>query len=260
MEKEAHLKSLLRKYISGQCSPEETEQVFAWLKTPKGIRQLTNIMDTEAEDVFSFSPEMNPGISDEIYTRLRGRMQAPEHRAARLFGIPKKWRIAAALAGFLALTAAGYKVAESYNTITYTTDYAQKEVIILPDHSTVTLNGNSRLSFSRNWDKKPVREVELEGEAFFEVVKNESKPFTVITSEIGINVLGTSFNVKSYEEEETIETTLVKGKVAIRNLDEQASGEGIVLKPNQKATYSKKSANLVLDVVRTELYTSWKSG
>src|SRR5690606_17172558 len=77
---------------------------------------------------------------------------------------------------------------------------------------------------------------------------------------IGIKVLGTSFNVKSYESEETIETTLVKGKVAISSLGKSAGEGEVVLKPNQKATYSKRSDHIVLDDVRPELYTSWKSG
>lgn len=271
MEGEDHYKALLQKYIRGQSSPEETERVLRWLRTAQGISVLKEKIDKESVSAFQAVPELDPRISGEIYARLEDRLKEDRNRPrsalvrlpaffSKFPGFSKNWQVAAALTGFLLLAGAGYLAVNNYNTITYTTDYAQKEVVILPDHSTVTLNGDSRLSFSRNWEDKATREVHLDGEAFFEVVRQEDKPFIVTTSEIGIKVLGTSFNVKSYDEEETIETTLVSGKVVIRDLGKDPVKEQIVLKPNQKATYSKKSANIVLDDVKTELYTSWKSG
>lgn len=263
MKSENHTEKLLHKYISGQSSPEETERVLAWLGTREGLRCLKRKMDVGPEEVFGSEQQPDPALSREIYARIRNDIDASRRPSFRLGGAVRslsKWKAAAALAGLAVLAGAVFMLVSRYNTVTYTTDYAQKEVIILPDHSTVTLNGNSTLSFSRNWENKPEREVHLKGEAFFEVTRNEGKPFVVTTSEIGIRVLGTSFNVKSYEDEETIETTLVKGKVAISNLGKSAGEEEIVLEPNQKATYSKRSDHIVLDKVRPELYTSWKSG
>ncbi|QEC52497.1 FecR family protein [Anseongella ginsenosidimutans] len=300
MENRNQLRALLRKYVSGQSSRSESELVLQWLRSPEGGRELAQLMDELSETAFEKQPGMDPRKSGEIYKRLRASIQGlgeleeferrekrekpeiPESQESqerpeklekperpetglrplspgRAYHV-KKWQAAASLLGFLLLSTAAFYGIRAYNTITYTTGYAQQKVIILPDQSRVTLNGNSTLSFPRNWDDKETREVQLEGEGYFEVKENREKAFTVSTSAIRISVLGTTFNVKSYEEDKTIETTLVEGKVAIRNLGKGAAKAEITLEPNQKATYEKESAGITLDKVRTELYTSWKDG
>src|SRR5690606_22071977 len=87
----------------------------------------------------------------------------------------------------------------------------QKSVMLLEDGTKVWLNADSKLTYSRNFAQGDLREVFLDGEAFFEVVSNPQKPFVVHTSALNIKVLGTSFNVKSYSDDSRIETTLVEG-------------------------------------------------
>lgn len=265
MENGDPVKKLLQRYVSGRCTPEEYEQVFACLKTPEGTRRLKEIVDAEARKAPDSGATVDPGITGEIYARLRrsirDRSASAGNTLVRRLRTYGKWTVAAVFTGSLILAAAGAHVLlKRYNTITYTTGSAQKEVIVLPDHSKVILNSNSSLSYPRNWENRPDREVRLRGEAFFDVTRNEKKPFRVTTSGIQVEVLGTSFNVKSYNEDETIETTLVTGKVEIRRTDKRSPEEPVVLKPNQKATYSKTSASMVLDEVKPELYTSWKNG
>ncbi len=92
------------------------------------------------------------------------------------------------------------------------------------------------------------REVILEGEAFFEVAKKDNKvPFFVKTSSIDIEVLGTSFNVMAYPDEETVETTVVEGSVNVVQKGTASSlGQNVILKPNQKVTLIKKGSHIVL--------------
>lgn len=113
----------------------------------------------------------------------------------------------------------------------------QKSVLILPDGSKVWLNVDSKLTYTRDFTKRNKREVHLDGEAFFNVVHNESSPFIVHTSSsIRIEVLGTSFNVKSYKDDQTVETVLVNGKVSIDKLEENGlTLENLILEPNQRA-------------------------
>jgi transmembrane sensor len=82
----------------------------------------------------------------------------------------------------------------------------QKSVLFLSDGSKVWLNAASNISYVKDFGEQDRRDVYLDGEAFFDVVANAEKPFVVHTSSIKIKVLGTSFNVKSYPEEKTIET------------------------------------------------------
>jgi len=103
--------------------------------------------------------------------------------------------------------------------------------MVLPDGSTVWLNAGSKLDYTRIGTSGN-REVQLTGEAFFDVVKNPARPFIIHTSKIDVKVLGTRFNVKAYPEDKTVETSLVQGSVEV--FVKNRPGEKYLLKPNQK--------------------------
>ena len=111
---------------------------------------------------------------------------------------------------------------------------------MLPDGTTVWLNAGSKLFYDDNFSGA-TREVRLEGEAFFDVVKQPQRPFIVHTSGIDIKVLGTSFNVKSYPDDKTVETTLYHGSVKIFR-ENESEKSAIVLKPNEKVIIPKDAA------------------
>ena len=98
------------------------------------------------------------------------------------------------------------------------------------------------------------REVELEGEAYFEVSKN-GLPFIVSTHGMQIEVLGTTFNVSAYPNEEC-QTTLVNGSVKIN----AGQGESLILKPSQQASIAPGSNDIQVKTVDTSFYTSWIKG
>jgi transmembrane sensor len=103
--------------------------------------------------------------------------------------------------------------------------------LYLPDGTHVWLNAGSKLSYNKNFGAAS-REVDLSGEAFFDVARNPASPFIIHTSRIDIRVLGTSFNVKSYPSEKTTETVLIHGSIEVALHDK--TNEKIILKPNQK--------------------------
>jgi ferric-dicitrate binding protein FerR (iron transport regulator) len=110
------------------------------------------------------------------------------------------------------------------------TRYGSKTSLVLPDGSKVWLNAGSKLSYDKNYGNS-LREVTLAGEAFFDVVKNPSRPFIIHTSKMEVRVLGTAFNVKCYPDEKKTETSLIRGSVEITLKNRP---EKIVLKPNEK--------------------------
>jgi transmembrane sensor len=135
----------------------------------------------------------------------------------------------------------------------------QKSVLFLSDGTKVWLNAASKISYIKDFTEQHTRDVYLEGEAFFDVAHNGDKPFIVHTSSIKIKVLGTSFNVKSYAEEKTIETTLVHGKVRIEQSDVRGNRIGDVeLKPNQRAVFNKESKIINIKEVVADNSGSWK--
>ncbi len=107
----------------------------------------------------------------------------------------------------------------------------------LPDGSQVWINSVSKLTYGNSF-KGSTREVFLEGEAYFDVVKDAAHPFIVHTSGIDIKVLGTAFNVKAYAKEPTIEATLIHGSIEVLN-KEQPDAPKIMLKPHEKLVYNK---------------------
>jgi ferric-dicitrate binding protein FerR (iron transport regulator) len=109
-----------------------------------------------------------------------------------------------------------------------------KSELKLPDGSTVWLNAGSTLRYPTDYGRA-TRDIYLEGEGYFKVAKQQEKPFTVHTAWSKIRALGTEFNVKAYPGEELVETTLIKGEVAIEKSGaDGAVDQAVRLKPGQK--------------------------
>lgn len=118
-----------------------------------------------------------------------------------------------------------------------TVGHGSRTRIQLPDGSQVWINSGSTLTYE-NFYKSNTREVQLNGEAYFDVVKDPEHPFIVHTSGIDIKVLGTAFNVKAYKSESTIEATLIHGSIEVINKNRPGTPK-IMLKPHEKLVYSK---------------------
>lgn len=113
----------------------------------------------------------------------------------------------------------------------------QKMKIFLPDGSIVIMNASSRLSYPERFTGA-TREVQLAGEAFFEVAKDTVKPFIVRTTELTARALGTSFNVRSYPDSDIASVALVTGKALVNR---QGSKEQVTLEPGESAGLNKKT-------------------
>lgn len=117
-----------------------------------------------------------------------------------------------------------------------------KLTLHMDDGSIIKLNAGSRIRFPEKFSAT-AREVYLEGEAFFEVVKDRTRPFTVHTGSLQTTVHGTSFNINAYPEKKQIEVALVTGKVAVK--DEENENVVTYLMPLERVEYSKSSRELV---------------
>lgn len=127
--------------------------------------------------------------------------------------------------------------------------------LILSDGSKVYLNAETKLTFPEIF-AQDIREVQLEGEAYFEITKSESKPFIVKTPDYQIQVYGTSFNVSAYPSDNSSRTTLVEGSVGLNT----NNGEEIRLSPSEQAFFNKADNSIQTKIVDLRIYTSWKEG
>lgn len=126
--------------------------------------------------------------------------------------------------------------------------------LVLADGTTVYLNAESELRYPVKFSDER-RKVYLQGEAYFDVARDERKPFAVEAQGVEVLVLGTSFGVRAYGNEENVLTTLVRGRVDI-----SVDGQRAELEPGQQADFNRKSDRLTVAEVDVELYVGWKDG
>lgn len=142
--------------------------------------------------------------------------------------------------------------ANAFNTLS--TPTGGQYNIILADGTKVYLNAVSSIKYPTQFNGDQ-RVVELEGEAYFEVAKNKSKPFIVRSGGQNITVLGTHFNVHAYRDEPVIKTTLLEGSVAVAYKDQKT-----ILKPGQQSNVALDFNKINVRTVDAEALTAWKDG
>lgn len=131
--------------------------------------------------------------------------------------------------------------------------------VILPDESVVWLNSKSTLTLPSDF-KSDTRQVKLDGEGFFDVSKDAKRPFSVCVDGMTINVLGTQFNVKAYKEDSDVATTLVEGKIKVGYKGTNGKDEKFYLNRGEQSLFDKSSADVKIEDVNTDIYTSWREG
>lgn len=235
-----HTWFLMSRTLSGEATEAEKAELMQLLQQDPALQQQFDVVKTwwQSQAVYN-DTVVEP---DKISQILNRSLTEKTDRSGRILHIFK--RITARAAVIAALL-----ICISVVVIWFVMNGKQPEGIqqivagngsrtrtILPDGSTVWLNAGSTLSYTEGLPGKQ-REVTLEGEAYFDIVKRAGRPFIVHTKEIDVHVLGTAFNVKSYPGDEVVETTLIRGLVSItRNTN--IKEEPVYLKPHQKFVLS----------------------
>ncbi|MBL7113675.1 MAG: DUF4974 domain-containing protein [Bacteroidales bacterium] len=159
--------------------------------------------------------------------------------------------IAVAL-GFALHTAIDYL--KPVSTVEVVSPMGQKSRVILPDGSIVTLNGGTSLKYPSRL-KKSVVDMELSGEAYFEVKSNSSRDFIVNAATLSIKVTGTEFNIKSYSDDSDIEVALKEGSIVLINGEKNVA----MLKPNEAASFDRLNGRLDIEIKDIDVISAWKN-
>lgn len=196
-------------------------------------------------------PSLEVGRKQEIQRRLRSQIN-PSKTSIR-------WsRIVAAVAvvAVLSVTAWNFSLLHELQngnaSFLAEVPAGDRVQLTLPDKSSVKLNSESSLSYAYVGGKRIAR---LEGEGYFQVSKDTRHPFVVQVGSLNIEVLGTCFNVCSYKENDFVETSLIEGSV--RLYDFKSPSESIILKPSQKAIYSKNNGKISFHNTDNVKETAW---
>lgn len=240
---------LLLKYISGKASQEEKEDVAAWI-------------DADAEhlrEFMSLRKEYDALVwqdAEELKAAASGRMLSLRPVMLGLLRIAAIFVIAFGLS-YWALQAMYTDEAEMQ---TVYVPAGQRTQVTLADGTTVWLNGRSTLTFPSRFSAD-TRNVQLDGEAYFDVQKNPDKQFIVSTAhQSAVRVLGTKFNVRAYKEQEDVTTTLMEGKVNFEFCHAQQQPRYISMAPGQKLIYHSSDGRMELCATSGERELAWKDG
>lgn len=250
---------LLQKFFEGTCSTTELEQLFELL-AQEDEPESEAILLQLAESLPANSA-LDPGQERKIWQTVLSEIDETPVRPLRHEAAPKWWhnslRVGSIAASLLLMAVVflwwGSGPAERF----YQTEAGEVLELLLPDSSMVTLNGNSSLRFAERWDAAETRIVKLSGEAYFDVKPKPATQakFQVKTTELTVEVLGTSFNVNSRQAKTKV--FLDEGKITVKL---EALPE-VKLRPGELLTYSRDdSKSLLTRKDDSELHTSWKSG
>lgn len=257
MSQKAHI--LLKKLITGESLSvvelKEIKELFSGKNYKKEIEQWI-------ENNWELADSADVEIS---YDRLKHRVVEYENRKSlskpfyqKVLNVPKYYqRIAAILFIPLFLSVSiylFYSPDSIENFYTAEAPLGQKAKVSLPDGTTVWLNSGSSIRYSSNFNNKN-RTIKLSGEALFDVKKNIGKPFYVLTPFLDVKVTGTVFNINAYEDEPSIETSLVEGKIEVLLKNEKKS---IHLMPGNLLAYSKSSHKVTTQQFNEEAVIGWK--
>ncbi|MEO5564143.1 MAG: FecR domain-containing protein [Chitinophagaceae bacterium] len=243
MESPERIWQLIAKALNDEASSQEKAELFHLLQQDPALQQqyelLTRIWN-EKHDLPGDEEDAKKHIS-RIITRAETEkadeeIAVPRRRRRRIRIVTYSLLILVLISGGLYLK---FFQTKSINDVLVAKNGSRTRSL-LADGTTVWLNAGSKL-FVENDFNGATREVLLEGEAFFDVVKKPGQPFIVHTSGIDIKVLGTAFNVKAYPEDSSVETTLYRGIVQVFR-QEDANKKPIELKPNEKLVLLKKAA------------------
>jgi ferric-dicitrate binding protein FerR (iron transport regulator) len=165
------------------------------------------------------------------------------------------FKIAASIAIVLTLSLVGYNYYEGKKQIVLANSTESVKDFVLPDGSKVSMRSNSTLSYRANYNSN--RNVQLQGEALFEVTKNKQFPFTVETETGKVTVLGTVFSVRAYADEHCTKTLLKEGSVKMTNNDDEML---VVLKPGDEALLNEGATTINIHKVENiERELAWQS-
>jgi transmembrane sensor len=260
---EKSVKQLFIDFILNRCSPEEQQGVRELVESGKYEQEWREAMQ-ETEAYFSDDNLRTPNLDEKrLYQQINDAIAKNAVSKRRI-----SWRYVAVAASVLLISGSawilsGRKVPSGHAIATAkvrpidTTHKTDHQWIKLPDGSSVQLNSNSELKYPDSFDGKPVREVTLSGEAYFDIVHDSAHPFVIHTGKIKTTVLGTAFNIKAYHPGSDVTVTVTRGKVRVEDEGQILA----ILTPDQQLAWNAKAGGdrLQKTDVHAEAVIAWKN-
>ena len=263
-EENKHIDELIANYLTEDLDKNALDELKTWIAASAEnqqyfIRQREiwfSAVSREAASVYD---------KDKAFENFRNRVESQKEiqsTSRRGFSLSALWRYAAVVAIIIAAGCISYwqgevNVKDTFADISVEAPLGSKTKLYLPDGTLVWLNAGSRMTYSQGFGVDN-RKVELEGEGYFEVKRNEKIPFFVKTKDLQLQVLGTKFNFRDYPEDHEVVVSLLEGKVGLNNLLREE--KEAVLSPDERAVLNKANGLLTVESVTASNASQWTDG
>lgn len=242
MEEKRFLETLVKRYVDNALSKEELDVFFRLLGEGKLNEALATRLDAESGD-------------------QKGQVQPLRPQPWK--AVSRTFRIAASVLIVMGIGFYAWKhnfLPFFGNTVSVATGKGERKEIKLPDGSMVWLNESSRMEYPSHFEAHSRKVMLLEGEAYFDIERDESKPFFVEASGTTTRVLGTAFNIRSYHFLKSILVTVTRGKVEVQKAGGGTGPDKKILLPNEQVYYDIKTREIKKVAVNSANAVAWKEG
>ena len=263
-EENKHIDELIANYLTEGLDKNALDELKTWIAA-----SAENQQDFIRQREIWFSAVSREAASvydkDKAFENFRNRVESQKEiqsTSRRGFSLSALWRYAAVVAIIIAVGCISYwqgevNVKDTFADISVEAPLGSKTKLYLPDGTLVWLNAGSRMTYSQGFGVDN-RKVELEGEGYFEVKRNEKIPFFVKTKDLQLQVLGTKFNFRDYPEDHEVVVSLLEGKVGLNNLLREE--KEAVLSPDERAVLNKANGLLTVESVTASNASQWTDG
>lgn len=253
-------REIIQHYFGGRHSEDARKKFASWLKASANraekeaaLRDIWNELEIEADT-----------STEQSYEALMSTIRATNQTSSRKrFTLQKFYRMAAIFMLPVLSVAITYFLMKDYrmidteiNLVECIVPNGEIRTIVLPDSSVIKVNSGSVLIYPEQFGKK--RDVFLNGEAYFHVARDESKPFIVKTTDMDVEVLGTVFNISSYADDEFSSATLESGSVNV--LFKSKDKGSMLLHPNEQVSYNREKGTVEKNQVKMANVIAWTQG
>lgn len=263
-EEKKHIDELIANYLTGGLDENNLSELKAWIAASAEnetyfIQQQEvwfSAVSREAASIYNKNKAFDT-FRERIHSSKKE--QKPFRQGFRLSAM---WRYAAVVAviiavGYLSYWRGEVNVKDTFADISVEAPLGSKTKLYLPDGTLVWLNAGSRMTYSQGFGVDN-RKVELEGEGYFEVTRNEKIPFYVKTKDLQLRVLGTKFNFRDYPEDHEVVVSLLEGKVELNNM--LKSEKEAFLAPDERAILNKSNGLMTVESVAASNASQWTDG
>ncbi len=268
---------LIAKYLANECTNDEIATIEEWLsensenvERMKELERIWTVSEKETEFDNVFNPELDWAV---LQSRIEDEQLVFNSRSGArggMFSLNSAWSVAIRVAAIFLLAAllATYTYKSFYVHESEVIENVFREIsmtkgqrggVTLSDGTKVYLNSDSKIVLPSVFEAD-LREVYLEGEAFFDVAKNPNRPFIIKTNGAIVQVLGTSLSVRNYAGDKIVQTVVEEGVVSFR-AEDKSLNEGVILTAGKLGRLNLEDKVIVKEQVDDlDLYLSWKEG